>query len=308
MRNLSIAQVYVIQNEIGLVKIGFANKPNNRIDSIAANSGLKIIRRHVSPPCFNFADIEKQLHQHFSYARKHGEWFDILFDQAVDALNAHFPSSVQSDNQSLTPFQFENHAVRTVIENDQTWFVAKDVCEILEIANVSQALGNLDDDEKGICKTYTLGGVQELLTINESGLYALVLRSNKPQAKVFRKWVTNEVLPSIRKTGGYGQVNLTPELQTFLRATIANEVNFALQSKAQSFQAPIAPQVYTLSLSERKIIDAISDGYITPKQIAHRIGKTRCNVTTRLRRMLKKGLIKQIDYGKYQVIEREGIL
>lgn len=307
MRNLSIAQVYVIQNEIGLVKIGFANKPNNRIDSIAANSGLKIIRRYISAPCFDFADIEKQLHQHFSYARKLGEWFDILFDQAVDALNAHFPSSVQSDNQSLTPFQFENHAVRTVIENDQTWFVAKDVCEILEIANVSQALGNLDDDEKGICKTYTLGGVQELLTINESGLYALVLRSNKPQAKVFRKWVTNEVLPTIRKAGGYGQVNLTPELQTFIRATIANEVNFALQSKAQS-SPPIAPQVYTLSLLERKIIEAISNGFITPFQIANKLDVRHNTVHSRLRRMLKKVLIKQIDYGKYQVTEKEGIL
>lgn len=305
MRNLSIAQVYVIQNEIGLVKIGFTNKPNNRINSIAANSGLKIIRRYISAPCFDFADIEKQLHQHFSYAHKLGEWFDILFDQAVDALNAHFPSSVQSNNQSLTPFQFENHVMRTVVENNQTWFVAKDVCDILEHSNVSKACANLDDDEKGITKSYTLGGVQELLTINESGLYALVLRSNKPQAKVFRKWVTNEVLPSIRKTGGYGQVNLTPELQTFLRATIANEVNAALHSKTNVSQILSTNEP---SISERKIIDAISDGSITPSKIANHSGVNYRTAKCYLRRMLKKGLIKQIDYGKYQVIEREDIL
>lgn len=229
-KSLSIAQVYVIQNELGLVKIGFANKPDKRIDSIAANSGLKIVNRHVSPPCFNFTDIEKQLHQYFSHARKHGEWFDLPFENAVDALNAHFTTPNKNDNQALAPFQFENHPVRTVVENDQIWFVAKDVCDVLEIANVSQALGNLDDDEKGISKTYTLGGVQELLTINESGLYALVLRSNKPQAKAFRKWITNEVLPSIRRTGGYGQCVLTPEFQSFIRATVATEINAALQS------------------------------------------------------------------------------
>jgi len=64
-------------------------------------------------------------------------------------------------------------------------------------------------------------------------LRALVLRSNKPQAKAFRKWVTNEVLPSIRKTGGYGQCVLTPEFQSFIRATVANEVNAALESKSK---------------------------------------------------------------------------
>jgi len=201
-KSLSVAQVYVIQNEIGLVKIGFANKPDKRIDSIAANSGLKVTARHVSPPCFNFTDIEKQLHQHFSHARKHGEWFDIPFEKAVDALNAHFTTPAQSDNQALAPFQFENHAVRTVVENDQIWFVAKDVCDILEISNVSKACANLDDDEKqifpyknncitksyriidsveiqnvdekGITKSYTLdhAGNPNLLCINESGLYA----------------------------------------------------------------------------------------------------------------------------------------
>lgn len=232
-KSLSVAQVYVIQNELGLVKIGFANKPDKRIDSIAANSGLKIVNRHVSPPCFNFTDVEKQLHQHFSHARKHGEWFDLPFEIAVDALNAHFTTPAQSDNQALAPFQFENHAMRTVVENDQIWFVAKDVCDILEIVDFKQAISRLDDDERGGYKVPTPGGLQETNCINESGLYALVLRSNKPQAKAFRKWITNEVLPSIRKTGGYGQCILTPEFQSFIRATVANEVNTALESKTK---------------------------------------------------------------------------
>ena len=90
------------------------------------------------------------------------------------------------------------------MRDSEPWFVAKDVCDCLEIINVSQACRTLDEDEKGICKVDTLGGSQDMMLISESGLYTLVMRSNKPDAKVFRKWVTSEVLPSIRKTGGYG--------------------------------------------------------------------------------------------------------
>ncbi len=99
-------------------------------------------------------------------------------------------------------FNFNEQEVRVHIDGeDKAWFVAKDICVICSISNVSQAVAALDDDEKGICKVDTLGGQQEMATINESGLYALVMRSKKPQAKAFRKWVTSEVLPSIRKTG-----------------------------------------------------------------------------------------------------------
>lgn len=101
---------------------------------------------------------------------------------------------------------FENplFKARVVMRCADPWFVAKDACDCLKITNVSQACQTLDDDEKGIYKVYTLGGSQDMMLISESGLYALIMRSNKPEAKVFRKWVTSEVLPSIRKTGGYG--------------------------------------------------------------------------------------------------------
>lgn len=101
---------------------------------------------------------------------------------------------------------FENplFKARVVMRCADPWFVAKDACDCLKITNVSQACQTLDDDEKGIYKVYTLGGSQDMMLISESGLYTLIMRSNKPEAKVFRKWVTSEVLPSIRKTGGYG--------------------------------------------------------------------------------------------------------
>lgn len=103
---------------------------------------------------------------------------------------------------NIIPMNYEGQEIRTIIDDlGEPWWVAKDVCEILEIT--TEQIRRLDDDEKGLRKVQTLGGIQELSAINESGLYTLILRSNKPQAKPFRKWVTSVVLPSIRKNGGY---------------------------------------------------------------------------------------------------------
>ena len=104
---------------------------------------------------------------------------------------------------SVVPFNFEQHAVRVVTRDGEPWFVAADVCAVLAVGNTSDAVRRLDDDEKGVDTIDTLGGRQEVGTINESGLYALILTSRKPEAKRFKKWVTGEVLPSIRRTGGY---------------------------------------------------------------------------------------------------------
>nr|DAG28406.1 MAG TPA: hypothetical protein [Caudoviricetes sp.] len=93
--------------------------------------------------------------------------------------------------------------VRTVMKDGEPWFVATDVCRALEISNTAMALSRLDDDEKGVSLIDTLGGKQDLTTINEPGLYKLVLGSRKPEAKEFKRWVTHEVLPTIRKTGEY---------------------------------------------------------------------------------------------------------
>jgi prophage antirepressor-like protein len=82
-------------------------------------------------------------------------------------------------------------------------FCAKDVCDALGLENVSKAVSGLDDDEKGVGKVYTPGGPQEMLFVTESGLSGLIIRSNKPVARMFRKWITGEVLPSLRKYGMY---------------------------------------------------------------------------------------------------------
>ena len=101
---------------------------------------------------------------------------------------------------------FENKdfgKVRTVTLNGAPWFVAADVCRALDIANSRDAVKRLDDDERGVVSTDTLGGVQEMTVVNESGLYSIVLGSRKPEAKQFKRWITHEVIPTIRKTGGY---------------------------------------------------------------------------------------------------------
>lgn len=116
-------------------------------------------------------------------------------------------SSPASSPSAVVPFQFESKEVRALTIDGNPWFVAKDVCNVLEHSNHRAAVDGLDDDEKGVSKFYTPGGQQEMLIISESGLYTLIIRSNKPQAKPFRKWVTAEVLPSIRKTGGYALPN-----------------------------------------------------------------------------------------------------
>ena len=93
--------------------------------------------------------------------------------------------------------------LRVIDRDGEPWFVAKDVRVALSLGNIASSIAILDDDEKGLHTVDTPGGPQPVTIVNESGLYSLILRSRKPEAKAFKKWVTSEVLPTIRKTGGY---------------------------------------------------------------------------------------------------------
>ena len=107
------------------------------------------------------------------------------------------------DNKLVT---FENAAfgkIRTLTIDGEPWFVAADVCKALELGNPSMTVERLDADEKGISSIDTLGGKQRMAIINEPGLYSVILCSRKPEAKAFKRWVTHEVIPAIRKYGGY---------------------------------------------------------------------------------------------------------
>jgi prophage antirepressor-like protein len=106
--------------------------------------------------------------------------------------------------ESISVFKFNSNSIRVVMQADGPWFVAKDVCEVLEIKNVADALTRLDSDETNtIVLNDGKRGNPTTAIISESGLYDLVLSSRKPEARPFRKWVTKVVLPEIRKTGSY---------------------------------------------------------------------------------------------------------
>lgn len=105
---------------------------------------------------------------------------------------------------SIKPFNFHDHPVRVVMRDGEPWFVAADICAALELANVTMALRRLDADEQALISIEGISrGNDQASVINESGMHSLVLSSRKPEAKKFKKWVTSEVLPSIRKTGKF---------------------------------------------------------------------------------------------------------
>ena len=140
----------------------------------------------------------------------------------------------------LTEFVFNAMPVRVVQVSGEPWFVAADVLAVLDLDR--KALERLDDDEKGVSSIHTLGGEQQMSIINESGLYSLVLGSRKPEAKPFKKWVTAEVLPSIRKTGVYalGQSAIP---QTYAQALRAHADAVEAKELAQKALALAAPKV-----------------------------------------------------------------
>ncbi|MHA0043897.1 BRO-N domain-containing protein [Deinococcus sp. PEB2-63] len=127
---------------------------------------------------------------------------------------------------ALQAFAYKAHPVRIIERNGQPWFVLKDVCAVLGVKQPVRVAKRLDDDEKEVSQIHTLGGSQDMLVVNESGLYAVILRSDKPEAKPFRKWVTAEVLPCIRQHGFY-------------------EVPSTLRPKRSVSQPPLGKHYYT---------------------------------------------------------------
>ena len=131
----------------------------------------------------------------------------------------------------LSTFNFESKSIRTLAINNEPWFVAKDLCNAINISNYRDAIERLDDDEKGVALTDTLGGKQEMAVVSESGMYTLILRCRDAVKKGsiphrFRKWVTSEVLPTIRKTGKYESKTSVND-----RTGLRNAVNMLVSKK-----------------------------------------------------------------------------
>ena len=168
--------------------------------------------------------------------------------------------------KDLQIFSYNEKQVRTVQINGEPWFVLKDVCDVLGISKYRDVVERLDEDERALVKVDTLGGVQNMIAVNESGLYNVILRSDKPEAKPFRKWVTSEVLPSIRKTGGYqtktmttaqmfamqAQVNLEQEQRLAALESRAERNEQTMQKTLDIFSAPaVSPDDWTEAMNHQ---------------------------------------------------------
>ncbi|HAV2812462.1 TPA: phage antirepressor protein [Acinetobacter baumannii] len=139
---------------------------------------------------------------------------------------------------NVSVFNFNQNEVRTIVKDDgEIWFVLSDVCSVLEIGNPSDAARRLDNDE--VTLDIIEGNHRPTNLVNESGLYSLVLTSRKPEAKQFKKWVTSDVLPSIRKNGGYiaGQENDDPEIIMAKALQVANNVILRKTQELQQARA-----------------------------------------------------------------------
>jgi anti-repressor protein len=148
-------------------------------------------------------------------------------------------------------FKYQDHQVRTVIKNGEPWFVAKDVCDVLDLN--SNATRRLDDDEKTTLRlTYSGNMTTNVTIVNEPGLYTLILGSRKPEAKQFKRWITHEVIPSIRKTGSYSIKKLDSymiedPIERAKRWIEEQEEKLAIQQQLQ-IAAPKA-EMYDVALS-----------------------------------------------------------
>lgn len=168
-------------------------------------------------------------------------------------------------------FPLTNQETRIVDLDGNPWWVLRDVCEVLSIGNSRMVAERLDDDEKGVSQIDTPGGLQNLTIINEAGLYSVILRSDKPEAKAFRRWVTHEVLPQIRKTGTYGMDPMKaladPDALRGLLLTYTEKV-IALEAKVAE-QAPKVQAMLRLEGAEGSmcVTDAAKALNLRPKAL-----------------------------------------
>ena len=182
-------------------------------------------------------------------------------------------------SNEIQRFEFKGAALRTLTdEAGEPWFVAKDVCDVLELNNVGQALARLDDDEKSsITLNDGTPGNPNRAIVSESGLYALVLASRKPEAHEFKRWVTHEVLPQIRKTGGYIPTDASDDDMTIL----AKAVMIGQRTMEQQKRKIAAQQTRIVELEPKaRFADAVaaSDGTCLIGELAKMLRQNGLNI------------------------------
>lgn len=206
----------------------------------------------------------------------------------------------------LEIFDYRGQKVRTDSKDDAVWFVAADVCRVLDLGNTAMAVERLDADEKGISIIDTPGGNQQMVVVNEAGLYALILTSRKPQAKEFKRWVTHEVLPSIRKRGLYAVDEVLKNPDLLISALVELKKERAEKKRLELENAVKAQQIAELQpkASYYDVVLACPD-LVTITQIAKDFGMS----AKKLNQILKEKKV-QFKQGKtwflYQKYAEQG--
>lgn len=199
-------------------------------------------------------------------------------------------------SQELTPFVYDGQTVRVIEVDGEPWFVARDVATVLGARMSSDISRMADPEDKRSHKVRTLGGEQSMQVLNESGLFTVLIRSNAPMAKPFRRWVTAEVLPQIRKTGAY---TAQPQLQ------VPQSLPEALRAYAREVEAREAMEAYAKELEPKgEAYDAFlsGDGTYSIGNVTKMHGLSQNKLVARMRSagvMIAKGAMRNTPYQRY---------
>ena len=211
--------------------------------------------------------------------------------------------------KSIEKFNFNGKEIRTINKEGEPWFVAKDVADILEYSETEKMLRRLDDEEKLSSQFGGSGQSRDMIVINESGLYSAIIGSTKPEAKAFKKWITSEVLPQIRKTGGYipikeaeSEEDLMARVYIIAMKTLEEkslrikqqDEKIALDAPKVEFYDEVMGSETLLSMDEVAKVLSLGYGHITLFKILREKGIL-CKDNTPMQYYLDKGWFKVIE-------------
>jgi len=214
--------------------------------------------------------------------------------------------------QELRNFFFQTHLVRVVVTDGEPRFVASDLARVLGYRDANSVVRNVDTDERGTSPVSTPGGMQEMSVVTESGLYSAVLSSRRKEAREFKKWITSEVLPSIRKTGSYGVQAPVFQIPKTLHEALA--LAATIEQERATLACKVVEQAEDLAVLEPKaaFADRVADaeGAHTIADAAKMLGTGQNRLFDMLRRwgFLIPGTTKPyqtyLDGGLFKVVER----
>lgn len=195
----------------------------------------------------------------------------------------------------LIPFTYNDTPVRTVVIDDEPWFVLADLCAVLGIENTRNVAARLPDDMRGVRPVDTPGGRQNMTIVSEPGMYEVVIRSDKPEAVEFRRWITTEVLPTIRKTGGYGhQIDAGSITRLEIAQMLVNAETERLALETENRELAPKAEAYDAFMD--------STGVYSIGSVAKMLGRSQNWLFRELRNrgvLIAKGAMRNTPYQRY---------